>query len=1200
MRTLRLLGLVVSTSLFLPILDTLLAGVDCTFDQENKDQFFGEFALKQIQCMGSEHLPIFSLGIIMSVMLLAISIPFHLLHFEHNPLLKTPTAKTNGRISFIFCLMKCVLVVLWKFVYNHGVIEHGSINAIITTGYTTLMSLTMAIMMIKTFPYFQASINHSRFSIYFTATLLNLGAFVYSIASFFSSASDAKPLCIYLMASFVPFFVIGYFVSALVYKRIAKNVEKTYESFAALTESNGKQLKATVYDNWADVEIVGRSLTKYTRDRLTYIDFSADWDAFNTRFDRGIKEWPDNHLVLIAYGLYLIHLNDFEFRESLKTSPKAKQELPLLIQTVVRKLKHLKRNKPYWDVQFVLVYLDRLMAEHALSSSNSEDSKMDVAAYAEFKKKEKQAFSCHKMAISNINQAWSLIASKDYSNTQLLKVCTRLYNNTEIANRAYSELVRKFPSNLKLLKGYARFLIQVGHQPYRAKNLVLQINAMEEATRQDEDAFIAKMDKKGGASTNGNNKVIQRTKSFQSEGSGSGGDKKSDVSGSSSNATSVELAQENMLKGVKSRITDKLRKMLRVLDLNNILISVVAMGTISLNFALVAALIYRITIDITYFQELHGREYYISDEVYSARKMYQALKINDSVSYEFYRKRIDSAFDSLAEINEFLLAERDKKDLEYSQEYLERIYNITIALYPASEENGIVMGSLYDFVDMYLASGLVFVNFDYNEYPQKRPWNWLDTNNNFRYIMDNFHSAGDLFEHSKNVFIAGASKNSSSGADTLTIALTVLQLAVVLLNLFVVDYIVSKFHKKQDQSLSLMRFIPHSQVKEITEQFENDGMNDGDSDDDDDAAINALDMAENQELGIFEGRNGYRLRYSIFFAILVSLSAATVVYNKTAIRYLGQKLAVLDTYGDAKSSGSRTVTVLEEYLENDEKVWGNEENIRVYLRQMITHMENIKEHLVQGDQSFDPPGYGYVDQTDDIKAITNQPNCLPMNETMCQDLGRYNSTVKFDEEMVGAGLEALFAQVMNRLVAIKEQAKVTFKPDPLVVQFLNMVMKYDYPDGFDKVAKLLMVTALEHSQSTQTTEIVFLVVTLSFISLSYFIVFVLMAYELRQQLQQVANLFLFLPQTVIKAVPELSAYVQTGEIDAETEKKIQLIATRKSGMSRRAEIAAAKQDAKADADQPKAAQGGFFKNVFSSSTSKSDDKKPIKENAQIE
>jgi hypothetical protein len=268
---------------------------------------------------------------------------------------------------------------------------------------------------------------------------------------------------------------------------------------------------------------------------------------------------------------------------------------------------------------------------------------------------------------------------------------------------------------------------------------------------------------------------------------------------------------------------------------------------------------------------------------------------------------------------------------------------------------------------------------------------------------------------------------------------------------------------------------------------------------------------------------------------------------------------------------------------------------------MITHMEDIKKNLVQGDQKFDPPGYGYVDQAKDVQAIISKPNCLPKNKTVCDNLCRYNSTVKFEKELVESGLEALFAQVLTRLVAIKEQAKVTFKPDPLVVQFLRLVMRYDYPDSFYKVTELVIITALEYSQSTQTTEIVFLAATLSFISLSYFVVFVLMAYELRQQLQQVANFFLFLPQNVIKAVPELLAYIQTGEIDAQTKKKIQLIAARKSGMSRRAEIAAAKQDAtKADTDEPKAAKGGFFKNVFSSSSaSKSNDKKPIKENAQI-
>jgi hypothetical protein len=234
--------------------------------------------------------------------------------------------------------------------------------------------------------------------------------------------------------------------------------------------------------------------------------------------------------------------------------------------------------------------------------------------------------------------------------------------------------------------------------------------------------------------------------------------------------------------------------------------------------------------------------------------------------------------------------------------------------------------------------------------------------------------------------------------------------------------------------------------------------------------------------------------------------------------------------GDCRTFGTHSAALINEIDSQDMETWSSEEYLREHFKEVGLELEHASENLLYGDQLAHPPGFGIDEFPISIKNLFKTPGCLT-NKTRCENKNRYNVEYGLTEDIMLGGLEKLFRSVMTKIYQVIIQAEEEFQPDPKVLKFFDEVFDYDYVDGLTMGIDELELLAQEYADESVFSDTIQLIVILVFVAISYFVVFVYMASELKLRNYQIAELFIYLPQDLVKTIPELANYLRTGEID---------------------------------------------------------------------
>ena len=467
MKSLKLLGFLLyflPGVLFMPALNTLLSGISCSKSLLND--------FRAVSCMSSDHMPIFIAGILIAVLFVPFAAIARLFYFEQNPTFKAPNAKCTGRVDAYYTIVKAVICIVWKFGYPFDA-KNSSLNALLVISTSTVLPATVAFSILSRYPYFNPNVNHVRFSFLFTATICNFLSFGNILAAFTNSPDKSDGTSIALLVLIIPLILTGFIVSKKYLEHLNGCIRRkmaVYRSISSLERS-----LILVFPRSSTVEIAARIVTRQMDEKSRLVEYENDLETFNLIFEYGLKEFPNNFQLMALHAVYLNQLSGV----AKEFSPGNHEGLQVKMMKSFQKACNLRSKNPPWDTDFQIFYLQRTITQSREVSELGHGVKMDLASYSSYQRLVRVADTNHNEAFRNLVYSWKALLNPSFDPAGIIKYCRVMHESKAKADTAFTELIGKYPKSCNLLRQYAKFLIEVGNQPYKGKNLLMKAEALE-------------------------------------------------------------------------------------------------------------------------------------------------------------------------------------------------------------------------------------------------------------------------------------------------------------------------------------------------------------------------------------------------------------------------------------------------------------------------------------------------------------------------------------------------------------------------------------------------------------------------------------------------------------------------------------------------------------------------------------------------
>ncbi|RKO94662.1 hypothetical protein BDK51DRAFT_31742 [Blyttiomyces helicus] len=470
-RTLRLFSSVLSTVLYITVLEILVFAVAC---RGNITQPTPTDLLADISCLSSARMPITIIAGVTLVFFVPMCCGLTAVYFDINPILKAPMNKVHGRVDLLQCMLRTALIFVW------GSTSDGSY--ILRYGATFAAPTAIVIATWTYFPHYALRLNQMRAALHGGAAIAGAIAFVWAFIYHKTGIVGSNAVIITM--------TVAYLVSAvLTYIATVRQMDRLVNGGLGETEF--------IFDSWMHVEIAARMVTGKMDSRHKWIDQSKI-EYIHKIFKHGIAEFPHEPFVRLCYASYMIQL-------------KSPPEEP------TRQLKRVFELNPAIDIQFQGGVATTLLPARGKSlfvtlSSVSEKAyfndqvhlkrevdflgsgvHLDVAGFAEFHKLEEEAKLNHYKALRLYQEIWTLLFYEPHRISELSEFAWVLYEAIETAGSAYATLIR-----IRALRGQRnkRDLLKDTAKAELLSNRADRIESRRESVRSKgsldiHDAFVA-------------------------------------------------------------------------------------------------------------------------------------------------------------------------------------------------------------------------------------------------------------------------------------------------------------------------------------------------------------------------------------------------------------------------------------------------------------------------------------------------------------------------------------------------------------------------------------------------------------------------------------------------------------------------------------------------------------------------------------
>ncbi|GLC33063.1 hypothetical protein PLESTB_000374500 [Pleodorina starrii] len=444
----KMLRIVVATFFvvfYVGSLAIFMVALSCRWFDPDDNIRFHLRAFPDVKCLAMPHLVHGAVALGCSVVFCFIAFAMTVADFEMNPASRRWLSAPHARVEVRGLMVKTIMTVT------------VAVLAGLTRVQAVILSATSAFLFwsyVRWEPHFIEWINHIRAGLYAMVSWAGMVLLVLTFSPHRREDDFRSKLTTVMVAGLLPVLAVGFLISFI---RLRISVKLAIRSFCHIDPNKSRLKDIYRFPDAMEVEIVSRVARKWTEDDV------LDTDAVKlaeTIIKVGLAQFHDDVFLTITYSNFLIEVqNNY--------------------QSGVTQLQQAKKLEPPISDRFAIFVREQEHKQKAQSQSSGE-SAVDLVSYVEFQRNYRLLLRAHKSALYATRHFWKQLLHHDVSFNALARAFRQIEVSKTKADRTYKMVLDRYPSSVKLLRSYGRFLEEVKNDPWTAAKYYSEADKVEE------------------------------------------------------------------------------------------------------------------------------------------------------------------------------------------------------------------------------------------------------------------------------------------------------------------------------------------------------------------------------------------------------------------------------------------------------------------------------------------------------------------------------------------------------------------------------------------------------------------------------------------------------------------------------------------------------------------------------------------------
>ncbi|GFR48517.1 hypothetical protein Agub_g10412 [Astrephomene gubernaculifera] len=444
----KMLRIVVATFFvvfYVGSLAIFMVALSCQWFNPNPALKFHMRSFPEVKCLAMPHLAHGAVALGCSVVFCFIAFAMTVADFEMNPASKRWLSAPHARVEVRGLMVKTVM----------------TITVAVLSGLTRVQAVILCSSSIFLFwsyvrwePHYIEWINHARSGLYCMVSWAGVMLVALTFSPHRREDHFRSKMTTIMVGGMLPLLLVGFLTS---FFRLRWRVKHAIKAFSHIDTSKSRLKDIYRFPDPMEVEIVSRVCRKWTEDDI------LDTDAVRlaeTVLKVGQAHFHDDVFLTITYSNFLIEVqNNY--------------------QSGVTQLQQAKKLEPSISDRFAIFVREQEHKQKAQSQSSGE-SAVDLVSYVEFQRNYRLLLRAHKSALYATRHFWKQLLHHDVSFNALARAFRQIEVSKTKADRTYKMVLDRYPSSVKLLRSYGRFLEEVKNDPWTAAKYYSEADKVEE------------------------------------------------------------------------------------------------------------------------------------------------------------------------------------------------------------------------------------------------------------------------------------------------------------------------------------------------------------------------------------------------------------------------------------------------------------------------------------------------------------------------------------------------------------------------------------------------------------------------------------------------------------------------------------------------------------------------------------------------
>ncbi|KAG2450719.1 hypothetical protein HYH02_004557 [Chlamydomonas schloesseri] len=444
----KMLRIVVATFFvvfYIGSLAIFMVALSCRWFDPDPDIKFHLRAFPDVGCLEMPHLAHMAVALCCSLVFCFIAFAMTVADFEMNPVSRRWLASPHARVEVRGLMVKTIMTITVSVIAGLT-----KVQAVILMGTSVFLFWSY----VRWEPHFIEWINHSRAGLYGMVSWAGILLVVLTFSPDRKDPDFRSRVTTLMVAGLLPCMLVGFLASFI---RLRWRVKNAIKAFSHIDPSKSRLKDIYRFPDPMEVEIVSRVCRKWTEDDV------LDPDAVKlaeTVLKVGLAHFHDDVFLTITYSNFLIEVqNNY--------------------QSGVTQLQQAKKLEPSMSDRFAIFVREQEHKQKAQSQSSGE-SAVDLVSYVEFQRNYRLLLRAHKGSLYATRHFWKQLLHHDVSFSALARAFRSIEVNKTKADRTYKMVLDRYPSSVKLLRSYGRFLEEVKNDPWTAAKYYSEADKVEE------------------------------------------------------------------------------------------------------------------------------------------------------------------------------------------------------------------------------------------------------------------------------------------------------------------------------------------------------------------------------------------------------------------------------------------------------------------------------------------------------------------------------------------------------------------------------------------------------------------------------------------------------------------------------------------------------------------------------------------------